>query len=76
MKEIWNLLEVTHEDPYQVKESIISLLTHICKVFKMEKNETINDMFNRFNSIVVGLEGVGKTIGKVEFNHKLFLSFL
>lgn len=30
----------------------------------MEKNETINDMFNWFNANIVGLEGLEKTIGK------------
>lgn len=42
----------------------MSLLTHKYEVFKMEKNETINDMFNQFNANIVGLEGLGKTIGK------------
>lgn len=70
MRFIW----ITHEGTTQIKESQISLLTHRYAVFKMDENETINAMYNRFNDIFVGLKGIGKTIGKAELNHKLLLS--
>lgn len=40
----------------------------------MKENETINDMYNRFNNNVAGLKGLGMTIGNVELNHRLFHS--
>lgn len=40
----------------------------------MEGNKIINDMYKRFNDIVVGFKGVKKTIGKAELNHKLIFS--
>lgn len=45
-KEIYDLVEITHEGTSQVKESKINLLTHKYEVFKMEENETINNMYN------------------------------
>lgn len=71
---IWDLFEVTHEGASQFKESKTSLLTHIHDIFKMEDNETINAIYNRFNYFVVGLKGLGKTIGKAEVNNKLLMS--
>lgn len=61
---IWDLFEVTQEGASQVKESKTSLLTHIYDIFKMEDNETIKAISNRFNYIVVGPKGLGKTIEK------------
>ena len=48
-KEIWRLLEITHEGTNQVKESKINLL------------ETIVEMITRFTNIVNGLKALGKT---------------
>lgn len=38
-KEIWKVLEATHEGTNQVKESNINLLTHHYKLLKLENNE-------------------------------------
>lgn len=73
-KVICQLLEITREGTSQVKETMISLLTHKYEVFKMEKGETINIIYNHFNDIMVGLNGLGKVIGKVELTRKLLLS--
>lgn len=70
-KEMWDLLEV--KGTSHVKESKISLLTHRYKVFKMEENQNVNAMYNRFNDIVLNLKGCWKTIEKAELNHKLLL---
>lgn len=40
----------------------------------MEKNKTINTLYNRLKDIVVRLKELERTIRKVEFNHKLLLS--
>lgn len=71
-KKIWDLLEVIHEGTTQVKEFKISILTHKYELFKIEENETINDMYDRFNDIVEDLKGLG-TIFKSELNWKILL---
>ena len=55
-KEIWKLLEITHEGTNQVKESKINLLVHSYELFFMKENETIVEMITRFTDIVNGLE--------------------
>ena len=60
-KEIWNILEITHERTSQVKESKINLLVHKYEMFKMKKHESIFDMFIKFTEIINALNGLGKT---------------
>ncbi|WKA01419.1 hypothetical protein VitviT2T_019701 [Vitis vinifera] len=60
-KEIWRLLEITHEETNQVKESKINLLVHNYELFSMKETETIVEMITRFTDIVNGLEALGKT---------------
>ena len=40
-KEIWRLLEITHEGTNQVKESKINLLVHSYELFFMKENELL-----------------------------------
>ena len=49
--QIWQILQVTHEGTNKVNESKISILVHMFKLFKMEKNETIAEMITWFTSI-------------------------
>ena len=65
-KEIWRLLEITHEGTNQVKESKITLLVHSYEFFSMKDNETIVEMITRFTDIVNGLEALGKTYKESE----------
>ena len=60
-KEIWRLLEITHEGKNQVKESKINLLVHNYELFSMKETKTIVKMITRFTDIVNGLEALGKT---------------
>ena len=55
-KEIWRLLEVTHEGTNQVKESKINLLVHSYELFFMKDDETIVEMVTRFIDIVMVLK--------------------
>ena len=65
-KEIWRLLEITHEGTNQVKESKITLLVNSYEFFSMKDNETIVEMITRFTDIVNGLEALGKTYNESE----------
>ncbi|GKV47184.1 hypothetical protein SLEP1_g54103 [Rubroshorea leprosula] len=44
-KEMWDMLEVTHERTSPVKESKINRLIHMYELFKMKLEESIQDMF-------------------------------
>ena len=55
-KEIWRLLEITHEGTNQVKESKINLLVHNYELFSMKENETIVEMITRFTNISMVLK--------------------
>jgi len=43
-KEMWDTLQVTHEGTTYVKRSRINTLTHEYELFRMNQNETIQDM--------------------------------
>ena len=60
-KEIWRLLEITHEGKNEVKESKINLLVHSYELFFMKANETIVKIITKFTDIVNGLKALGKT---------------
>lgn len=57
-----------------MKVSKINVFTHKYEVFKMDNNETIAQIYNYFNNIVVGLKGLRKIIGKAKLNTKLLSS--
>lgn len=57
---------VTHEGTKQVKETKISLLVRDYELFSMNENESIKDVFTRFNDIVLVLESLGKTYANGE----------
>ena len=73
-KEIWRLLETTHERTNQVKESKINLLVHSYEWFFRKENETIVEMITRFTDIVNGLEALGKTYKESKKEMKILRS--
>ena len=54
------MLEVTHEDTNQVKETKINMLIYKYELFKMEPTETITSMYTRFTDIVNNLKNLDK----------------
>ena len=73
-KEIWRLLEITHEKTNQVKESKINLLVHNYELFSMKETETIVEMISRFTDIVNDLKALGKTYKESEKVMKILKS--
>ena len=61
-KQIWDLLEVTHEGTSKVKRSKIDLLMSRYERFLMEPRENIQEMFTRFTNITNELVSLGKII--------------
>ena len=73
-KEIWDELEKTYEGTSRVRDTKISLLCGEFENFKMESNETIDEMHNRFINIINPLSVLGKTFSNVEINSKILRS--
>ncbi|KAK9008293.1 hypothetical protein V6N11_075193 [Hibiscus sabdariffa] len=73
-KEIWDKLEVVHEGINEVKETKIGLLNLNYENFKMDPNEDIKAMFNRFSIIVNELKGFREAIPEDKFVRKLIYS--
>ena len=72
---IWRNLQITYQGTSQVKENKISLLVQKYKLFKMEEEEYIQNMFNRFNDIINGLKSLGKTYINQELVRKILRSW-
>ncbi|KAL4335130.1 hypothetical protein GQ457_07G007280 [Hibiscus cannabinus] len=73
-KEIWDKLEFTDEGTSEVKETKIGLLNLSYENFKMEPDEDIKKMFDRFSVIVNGLKGYGEIIPEDKLVRKLIYS--
>ena len=63
-KEIWRILEITHEGTTQVKDAKVRILENDYEMFKMKPNESIVEMFTRFTDVVNGLKGLGKRVSE------------
>ena len=63
-KEIWRLLEITHEGTNQVKESKLSMYEQAYELFKMLPHESIADMYTRFMEIVNGMLAHGRQLSE------------
>ena len=70
-KEIWRILENTHEGTNQVKDSKVRILENDYEMFKMKPHESIVEMFTRFIDVVNGLEGLGKRVSEEDKASKI-----
>ncbi|XP_068466087.1 uncharacterized protein [Phaseolus vulgaris] len=70
-KEMWDILEVTHEGTIDVKRAKKHVLIQEYKLFKMLKGETIAYVHKIFTHIVNHLIGLGKIFDKKELNTKI-----
>ncbi|GMI75421.1 hypothetical protein HRI_001211400 [Hibiscus trionum] len=73
-KEVWDTLETTYEGTNDVKETKIGILNLSYENFKMEFDETVSKMFDRFSTIVNGLKGYGEIIPEDKLVRKLLYS--
>ena len=70
-KEMWHVLEVTHEGTNEVKRARKNTLIQEYEMFRMKAEETIYDVQKRFTHIVNHLIALGKTSEKEELNIKI-----
>jgi hypothetical protein len=73
-RNIWHVLEVTHEGTNQVKESKIDMLVHQYELFKMLQNEYITSMITRMTTITNSLDVLGSTYTNADIVSKTFRS--
>ncbi|RDX79593.1 hypothetical protein CR513_39968, partial [Mucuna pruriens] len=66
-KEMWDMLSLTYKGTTRIRDSKISMLVRQYELFKMEDNETIYLMFDRFQIIINNLRSLGKTYDN--YNH-------
>ncbi|XP_070008657.1 uncharacterized protein [Nicotiana sylvestris] len=60
--EIWEALQIAHEETTQVKQSNIDMLTTEYELFRMKDDEFIQDMHIRFTSIINELYSLDEVI--------------
>jgi len=70
-KEMWEVLEVTHEGTEDVKRSRKHSLIQEYELFRMQPEESITDVQKRFTHIVNHLTGLGKEFDREELNIKV-----
>ena len=61
-----SLIVILYEGTSQLKEMKINILMHQYEIFKMKKNENINEMFTRFTLITNSMNSLGKTYSNVK----------
>jgi len=71
VKEMWGILEVTHEGTNDVKRARKHALIQEYELFKMQKGETICDVQKRFSHIVNHLMSLAKNFDKEKLNIKI-----
>jgi len=70
-KEMWDILEVTHEGTNDVKRARKHALIQEYELFRMQKGESICDVQKRFSHIVNHLISLGKKFDEEELNIKV-----
>ena len=70
-KEIWNMLEVTHEGTIDVRRARKHTLVSKYESFQMKNGETISKLQTRFAHIVNHLLGLGKMFEDEKLNIKI-----
>ena len=73
-KKIWDRLEVTHEGNNQVKKSKINMLVHKYELFKMEREESITEIFTHFMDIINDLKNLDKSYSNSDLVRKILRS--
>ena len=68
------MLKITHQGTSSMKETKINILVQKYEMFKMHSNETIAQMFSRFNSITNNLYALGKSYTSTELVNKILRS--
>lgn len=69
-KEIWNSLLITHQGNSQVKDNKIHLLVQQYEQFTIPEEESIDNAFARFNTIITSLKALDENFSSKNFVRK------
>jgi hypothetical protein len=69
-KEIWDSLLITHQGNSQVKDSKIDLLVQQYEQFTIPEEESIDNAFARFNTIITSLKALDENFSCKNFVRK------
>ncbi|XP_019237687.1 PREDICTED: uncharacterized protein LOC109217857 [Nicotiana attenuata] len=70
-KEIWEALQTAHEGTTQVKQFKIDMLTTEYELFRMQDDESVQEMHTRFTSIINELHSLAETIPRNKLVKKI-----
>ncbi|GJT17972.1 zf-CCHC domain-containing protein [Tanacetum coccineum] len=71
-KEIWKTLLITHQGNSQVKDNKIDLLVQQYEQFVISKDELIDSVFARFNTIITNLKALDEDYFSKNYVRKVF----
>jgi len=74
IRDIWHVLEMTHEGTNKVKESKIDMFVHQYELFKMLPNESITSMFTRMTTITNSFYVLGRIYTNADIMSKILRS--
>jgi len=60
-KKVWDTLKIHHEGASHIKETRMDIGVRKFKIFEMNEEETIDEMYYRFTFIVNELRSLGKS---------------
>ena len=63
-KDVWRILEITHEGTNKIKDSKVRILVNDYEMFKMKPNKSIVEMFTKFTDVVNGLKGLRNKVSE------------
>ncbi|GJY17610.1 retrovirus-related pol polyprotein from transposon TNT 1-94 [Tanacetum coccineum] len=69
-KEIWDTLLITHQGNSQVKDNKIDLLVQQYEQFTIPKEESIDNAFSRFNTIITSLKALDEGFSSKNYVRK------
>ena len=68
---MWETLENHYESNIQVRSKKVQLHVYEYELFKIEPHESITEMTNRLNALLITLRKLGKHYSKEEINTKI-----
>nr|GEZ11582.1 zf-CCHC domain-containing protein/UBN2 domain-containing protein [Tanacetum cinerariifolium] len=71
-KEIWDTLLITHQGNSQVKDNKIDLLVQQYEQFTIPEEESIDNAFARFNTIITSLKALYESFSSKNYVRKFF----
>ncbi|GJW18389.1 hypothetical protein Tco_0025825 [Tanacetum coccineum] len=73
-KEIWDTLLITHQGNSQVKDNKIDLLVQQYEQFTIPKEESIDNAFARFNTIITSLKAFDESFSSKNYVRKFLMT--